>query len=232
MRLLVLGGSFNPIHIGHLMLGEEVAAEFGYDRVLLVPSFLPPHKALADDPGPEARLGMARAATAGSGAFLVDACEIEREGLSYTYDTLGHVMGAYPLDGKPGLAHLLHEVALLHTAAAEHVPLVDQHDAGLPCRGDHAGDAAVLGAGRIGGVQHQQHHIGPPDRAFGACHAEEVDHGRHLAAPAQTGGVDEGHRDLLGAVPQHHRNVDGIACRPRDVADDDPFGPEEAVHQG
>lgn len=103
MRLLVLGGSFNPIHIGHLMLAEEVAAEFGYDRVLIVPSFLPPHKALAGDPGPEARLGMALAATGGDDRFLVDACEIERGGLSYTLDTLEHVMASYPLQGKPGL---------------------------------------------------------------------------------------------------------------------------------
>lgn len=40
MNCLVLGGSFNPIHLGHLFLGQEVAEEFGYDRVLLVPSFI------------------------------------------------------------------------------------------------------------------------------------------------------------------------------------------------
>jgi nicotinate-nucleotide adenylyltransferase len=103
MRLLVLGGTFNPIHVGHLMLAEEVAAEFDYDRVLLVPSFIPPHKAAESDPGPEARLAMARAAVSGDERFIVDGCEITRGGTSYTIDTLDYVAGAFRLEGKPGL---------------------------------------------------------------------------------------------------------------------------------
>lgn len=102
MKLLVLGGSFNPIHLGHLMLAEEVALEFGYDRVLLVPSFMPPHKSLADDPGAAERLAMTRLATEDDSRFMVDPCEIERGGLSYSYETLGHVARAYSLEGKPG----------------------------------------------------------------------------------------------------------------------------------
>jgi len=103
MRLLVLGGSFNPIHLGHLMLAEEVAVEFGYDRIMLVPSCRPPHKALAGDPGPEARLAMTRLAVMDHPLYIVDDCEIARGGLSYTLETLRHVVAAYTPDGKPGL---------------------------------------------------------------------------------------------------------------------------------
>lgn len=103
MRLLVLGGSFNPIHLGHLMLAEEVAAEFSYDRIMLVPSLQPPHKILADDPGAGHRLSMVRAAVEGNPGYLVDTCELERNGLSYTFETLGHLVSAYPIEGKPGL---------------------------------------------------------------------------------------------------------------------------------
>ena len=49
MRLLILGGSFNPVHIGHLIMAQEVRFQFGYDLVLLIPSLRPPHKSLDED---------------------------------------------------------------------------------------------------------------------------------------------------------------------------------------
>jgi len=103
MNCLVLGGSFNPIHLGHLFLGQEVANEFGYDRVLLVPSFIPPHKSILDDPGADARLAMAMLAVAGDPLFEVDDCEIRRGGVSYTIDTIDHVKERWQPAGKPGL---------------------------------------------------------------------------------------------------------------------------------
>lgn len=103
MNCLVLGGSFNPIHLGHLFLGQEVAEEFGYDRVLLVPSFIPPHKSMLDDPGAYARLAMARLAVADDPLFEVDDCEIRRGGVSYTIDTIAHVRERWQPAGKPGL---------------------------------------------------------------------------------------------------------------------------------
>lgn len=103
MRLLLLGGTFNPIHVGHLMIAEEIAQEFVYDRVVFVPSFAPPHKSLASDAGPMARLAMLTLALAEYPAFLVDDCELRRKGVSYTMDTLEHIKAAYPLDGKLGL---------------------------------------------------------------------------------------------------------------------------------
>jgi nicotinate-nucleotide adenylyltransferase len=103
MKFLILGGTFNPIHMGHLILAEEVAVEFGYHRVVLIPSFQPPHKRLSDDPGAAARLVMIKAAVAADPLFIVEPCELERGGVSYTMDTLDYICTSYPMDGKPGL---------------------------------------------------------------------------------------------------------------------------------
>ncbi len=102
MRLLLLGGSFNPIHVGHLMMAEEIAQEFLYDTVVFVPSFVPPHKSLSCDPGAQARLAMLTLALEAYASFIVDDCEIKREGVSFTIDTLQHIMATYPLEGRPG----------------------------------------------------------------------------------------------------------------------------------
>jgi nicotinate-nucleotide adenylyltransferase len=103
MRLLVLGGSFNPVHLGHLMLAEEVAAEFNYDDIVLVPSFLPPHKTLQGDPGPQHRLEMVRAAVRDDERYSVDDCEMLRGGPSFTIETLHHIAAKYKPTGQPGL---------------------------------------------------------------------------------------------------------------------------------
>jgi nicotinate-nucleotide adenylyltransferase len=103
VRLLVLGGSFNPVHIGHLAMADEVRAEFGYDLVLLVPSLRPPHKSLAPEPGGERRLEMLRLAVGDDPTMAVDGCELERGGISYTIDTLRNLATRYPIEGRPGL---------------------------------------------------------------------------------------------------------------------------------
>jgi nicotinate-nucleotide adenylyltransferase len=103
LRILVLGGSFNPVHVGHLIMAEEAAAEFGYGLVLLVPSFKAPHKTMADDPGPEHRLAMLRLAVGDDPLMGVDDCEMRRGGTSYTIDTLAELRSRYGDGGKPGL---------------------------------------------------------------------------------------------------------------------------------
>jgi len=103
MRIVMLGGSFNPVHVGHLVMAEEVRSQFSYDLALLVPSFRPPHKNLVDDPGPEHRLAMLALAVEGDPTFAVDDCEMRRGGLSYTVDTLREVVARYRPEGKPGL---------------------------------------------------------------------------------------------------------------------------------
>jgi nicotinate-nucleotide adenylyltransferase len=84
----VLGSAFNPPHLGHLALAQEAAWQLGLAEVVLVPTGQAPHKRVADDPGREARMEMTRLAAAEDDRFSVSALEVEREGPSYTYETL------------------------------------------------------------------------------------------------------------------------------------------------
>ena len=84
----VLGSAFNPPHLGHLALAQEAAWQLGLNEVILVPTGDAPHKQIADDPGREARMEMTRLAAEDDDRFSVSALEVEREGPSYTYETL------------------------------------------------------------------------------------------------------------------------------------------------
>jgi nicotinate-nucleotide adenylyltransferase len=88
MKTLCLGGSFNPIHHGHLICARSVAETLGYDRVTLIPSARPPHKPdsvdLAD---PQDRLRMCQLAAEQSAIFDVDDIEVNRTGPSFTIET-------------------------------------------------------------------------------------------------------------------------------------------------
>lgn len=84
----VLGSAFNPPHLGHLALAQEALWQLGLDEVVLVPTGHAPHKRIADDPGRGARMEMTRLAAADDERFSVSALEVEREGPSYTYETL------------------------------------------------------------------------------------------------------------------------------------------------
>jgi len=84
----VLGSAFNPPHLGHLALAREALWQLGLDEVILVPTGEAPHKRIAGDPGREARMEMTRLAAAEDPRFSVSALEVEREGPSYTYETL------------------------------------------------------------------------------------------------------------------------------------------------
>jgi nicotinate-nucleotide adenylyltransferase len=84
----VLGSAFNPPHLGHLALAQEALWQLGLDEVILVPTGEAPHKRIAEEPGREARMEMTRLAAAEDTRFSVSALEVEREGPSYTYETL------------------------------------------------------------------------------------------------------------------------------------------------
>jgi len=92
LRVGVYGGTFNPVHLGHLRAAEEVAEQLRLERVLFVPSGQPPHKPLDDDSDPLAtadqRLAWVRDAIAGNPRFELSTLEVERDGPSYLVDTL------------------------------------------------------------------------------------------------------------------------------------------------
>jgi nicotinate-nucleotide adenylyltransferase len=97
-RLGILGGTFNPPHIAHLLCAQEAHDQLCLDRVLLIPVATPPHKEADGDPGPEARLAMCRLAVAGDERFAVSDVEIARGGPSYTVDTLRALHATFPGD--------------------------------------------------------------------------------------------------------------------------------------
>ena len=104
MRLAILGGSFNPMHLGHLFLADTVLSALHYDRVVFVPAYKSPFKlaAVGMEETARDRLEMIAAAIAGDPRLTVDPCEIRREGVSYTADTVVDIIRRYAPDGKPG----------------------------------------------------------------------------------------------------------------------------------
>jgi len=97
-RVGILGGTFNPPHIAHLVCAQEARAQLGLDLVALVPAREPPHKEIAADPGAEVRLDLCRLAAAGDDGVEVWREELDRPGPSYTVDTLRELSDARPKD--------------------------------------------------------------------------------------------------------------------------------------
>jgi nicotinate-nucleotide adenylyltransferase len=102
VKALILGGTFNPVHFGHLFLAEEARSRFGYDSVILAPAFHPVHKDAAPILAPSHRLEMLQRAVRGQARFVVDACEIERGGPSYSIETVRELVPRHRIEGKPG----------------------------------------------------------------------------------------------------------------------------------
>lgn len=96
MKILVFGGSFDPIHHGHLVAARVVGEALGADQVRLVPAANQPFKLNQHAASAEHRARMAELAVDGAGGLVVDRCEIEREGPSYTVDTIEALAARYP----------------------------------------------------------------------------------------------------------------------------------------
>ncbi len=96
MRLGIFGGTFNPIHLGHLILAETARETLALDRVLFVPAARPPHKPAPDLLGGAARMRLLRLATRGHPAFQASDVELRRAGVSYTVDTLRLLRRRFP----------------------------------------------------------------------------------------------------------------------------------------
>jgi len=97
-RLGILGGMFNPPHLGHLVCAQEAHAQLGLDAVLFMPVAVPPHKEATEDPGARHRFELCRLAVRDDERFAVSSLEIERGGPSYTVDTLTALRERHPED--------------------------------------------------------------------------------------------------------------------------------------
>jgi nicotinate-nucleotide adenylyltransferase len=92
----ILGGTFNPPHMGHLVMAQEALDQLDLDRVVFMPVATPPHKEAREDPGAEARLELARLAVGGDERFEVSPLEVDRGGASFTIDTLRELHDVEP----------------------------------------------------------------------------------------------------------------------------------------
>jgi nicotinate-nucleotide adenylyltransferase len=88
LRVGILGGVFNPPHIGHLICAQEALLQLELETVLFMPVGQAPHRGVEEDPGAEVRVEMCERAVAGDERLEVSRLEVEREGPSYTVDTL------------------------------------------------------------------------------------------------------------------------------------------------
>jgi nicotinate-nucleotide adenylyltransferase len=94
-RLALFGGTFDPVHVGHLLLAESARAAFHLDRVLFVPTGIPPHKPAASASNKN-RLAMLRLALRGNRAFRVYDWEIRQKRQVYSYETIAQIKKRYP----------------------------------------------------------------------------------------------------------------------------------------
>lgn len=94
----LLGGTFNPVHFGHLVLAREAMKRFGLDEILFIPCAAPPHKQAPDLASGRDRLAMLRAATHDEPRFKVLDIELKRGGVSYSIDTLRALKKSRPRD--------------------------------------------------------------------------------------------------------------------------------------
>ena len=98
MRIGLFGGAFNPPHVGHLVCAQEAHAQLELDVVVWVPVGQAPHREIPQDPGPEVRFQMCDYATAADERFGLSRIEVDRDGPSYTADTLTELTERSPDD--------------------------------------------------------------------------------------------------------------------------------------
>ncbi|MGN1451031.1 MAG: nicotinate (nicotinamide) nucleotide adenylyltransferase [Eubacteriales bacterium] len=92
----ILGGSFDPPHLGHMRLAEAARDELGLEKIILIPAGTPPHKRLSGGAGERDRLEMTRIAAEGRDWISVSGIELERSGKSYSFDTVSELKKRFP----------------------------------------------------------------------------------------------------------------------------------------
>jgi nicotinate-nucleotide adenylyltransferase len=100
MRIGLFGGTFNPVHMGHLRAAVEVREGFELDEVYLIPAALPPHKAAGEVAAPGDRLNMLNLSLGWASGLKVSDVELKRAGPSYTIDTVAHFKRTLPAESR------------------------------------------------------------------------------------------------------------------------------------
>lgn len=94
-RIGLFGGSFDPVHVGHLIVAQDAAEKFGLSSVIFIPAAIPPHKQHLQQISAEHRLNMLQLAVDSDIRFSVSDVEIRRGGISYTFDTIFDLKSKY-----------------------------------------------------------------------------------------------------------------------------------------
>lgn len=102
MRIGVFGGTFNPIHIAHLRLAQDVLENYRFDKIIFIPTYNPPHKSIDVWIDPVHRLNMVKLAISDNPQFICEDVELQRGGISYTIDTVKFLYKKYRFSEKPG----------------------------------------------------------------------------------------------------------------------------------
>ncbi len=102
MKTAIIGGTFNPIHNGHLYVSEELKFQLGYERILFIPSNFQAHKSRSQLVSTDDRIKMINLALEDN-TSSIDLCEINRGGVSYMIDTVKHISSKFSISGKIGL---------------------------------------------------------------------------------------------------------------------------------
>lgn len=119
-KIGLMGGTFDPVHVGHLLTAEAVREKFGLSRILFIPAARPPHKEGHGFASAEARLAMTRLATADNPAFMVSDIELKRTGPSYSLLTVEALMAHF--EGKAELYFITGADALNELGTWYHAP--------------------------------------------------------------------------------------------------------------
>ncbi len=122
MTLGVLGGTFDPIHYGHITAALRAQASLHLDRVMLMPSRIPPHRVATVSASPDARLAMTALAAAEQPGWTASDLEIKRDGPSYTYDTLMELRRS--VGGEAGIFFIIGADAFAEIATWSRYPAV------------------------------------------------------------------------------------------------------------
>ncbi|WP_157152337.1 nicotinate-nicotinamide nucleotide adenylyltransferase, partial [Brachyspira sp. SAP_772] len=98
MKIAILGGSFDPPHLGHLILADTIQHELKCDKILFIPSKIPPHKSISGKVSDDDRINMLKLSIEDNDNFILDDYEIKNDCVSYTIKTLEYIYNNYKFE--------------------------------------------------------------------------------------------------------------------------------------